>query len=302
MSIDDTITHDLHAFGAAHGHPRAAAPEPALRGHQPATSSERTALAVQRSATRLRVERLGPTHARRMARAVTGVAAVIAMAGLYDFLTDPAVSIEPAFNILGVLVLLAIVYLITRAVSARRFRRRFVRARRDGLEETYAAKARERVERLDGWSTGLAVFGLSCVVPFLAALYVCEPGWSGDYPPIAEAVFGMHTLRTCALVSIVPALLLGSAVTGGRGERRAWLRYLESPLALAVALGLAVIAFGVAISAAERSTMETMSAAGKLGRAVLAQVAITSLAAWTALRLRRGELARIGLSPAGRAT
>jgi hypothetical protein len=291
-SIDKTITADLQAFGAAHGHPRAGAPEPGLRGHHPVTSGESTALAVRRSAARLRVERLGPVHARRMARAVTGVVAVLTAYQLYDFISAPGAVMEPGFNIFGTLVWLAGVYFLTRGVSRRRFARRFVRVRADANAETLETRARERVDRLDGWSTGLAVIGLSCVLPFLAAILATEPVWSyahrADVRPV-DAVFGLPNLWTCALASVVPALLLGSALTGLRGERPTWLRHLESTRALAVALGLAVLAYGFASNAAHEVETATMSGLGQIARAALAQVAITALAVWTALRLRRDE-------------
>jgi hypothetical protein len=299
-SIDKTITADLQAFGAAHGHPRAGAPEPGLRGHHPVTSGESTALAVRRSAARLRVERLAPVHARRMARAVTGVAAVVAAYQLNAFISDPASVMEPGLNILAALAVLAVVYLVTRAVSARRFARRFVRVRADANEETLEARARERVERVDGWSTALAVLGISCVLPFLGAILAGEPVWSyahGADVRAVEAVFGLSNLRTCALASVVPAMLLGSALSGLRGERPPWLRHLESTRALAIAVALAVLAFGLATSAADEVETATMSGLGQIARAALAQVAITAIAVWTALRLRRNDSASFAVSP-----
>ena len=296
-TTDDLVTDDLRALASLHGHPRAPALDVALRGHQPIVALEDTgALAARTAALAAEVRALRTISAHRVARLVTGVVALLTALGFAAFIADPASVYEPRFNVGGALIGLGFLYVVALGVAQARFDRRMTRPRAAREPSELVARLRAPIVRLDGWSTGLAMAGLTALVPAFGAILAGRSVWSYALATdvhLADAVFGHGNLLVFATLSLGAAGLVGARVHRSGPARPRWMRQLESATTIVTAGALAAVAIGMAVSATADVPTEVLSELGQLGRAALAQLATTLFAAWAVLRLRRLEQARL---------
>ena len=275
-AVDTMISDDLHELAALHGHPRV---RPAHPFRAPAgTSSNLARRSIDLASA---VFAWAPVYAHRAAWAVTGAAALITALLIADVVRDPRSVVEPAWTILGNLVLLATLYRVGHAIGRRRFERAARRSLVPGSAANDDAWALDAIARVDRWATSVTVAGLSTLLLAFGALL------GGDARPgILDGlrVTVGHHMATTAAFGLVMAVALGVfAHRESRGlPRPRWARLLEHGTTAAIG----VVLTGVALSLAPHHT----AAVDRLLH--VAEVGVVLVVSWAALRLRRRDLAR----------
>ncbi|HVK71814.1 MAG TPA: hypothetical protein VM734_00785 [Kofleriaceae bacterium] len=262
--LDDLIAGDLHELAAVSEHPRAAAPAGVFRTPASPAADRTVALARWCADVAVRTQIWGRIFAHRVARTVTGAAAVLVAWLCTQWMLDPNAGFEPTYNIGGMLMLLAVVYGLVYASARRRFAGE-LRAARGPVDD---APTRRRLAEFDAWAVGMTVAGMVSIVPVFVFLLAGHE---------TTRMIGAQPRQAVAMIA------LGFAAVLARYVRRAnaglvvprWVGSLEHD-GMASSVVLAAVSLSLAASSAGMlllcSTFATMLVAG-----------------WLALRLRRHE-------------
>jgi hypothetical protein len=233
--LDRVIADDLQALAADCRHDLATVEQSlgAYRDARAEAERRRDRLAGERRGELAAlIESLSPVYAQRIARCALGSAALTTSASCFATFHDPAVVAEPSFTIPALLVLHAMVYFVALAIAPRYFARKLRRdhaphgdvyAQLDQLRVSAASAAHAMVDRVAGWSVGLALGGVTALG--MAIQYIADGEPAADPSlRVADITFGFETVTVASAVGLLIATLIGGAVhrAAAAGGLPAW--------------------------------------------------------------------------------